>query len=127
LTDVKANRKGPNLVLRLDLLLLQKDIPNDPKLKPSGYQRFLEQFDNGEGQPYIHPRTVTYRNASERASWYASAKGPNREDLQEYKKQDTFAEFWKTRKDGKKFWLACFSSPNANWVAKSSTEWEEID
>jgi hypothetical protein len=61
---------------------------------------------------------VSFAAAANKRSWALS--------MPDAAGRSTYAEFWTARKDGKKTWLALFSTPASNWVRNNRhSAWQD--
>lgn len=89
--------------------------PSDPKSLASDFFDFLQQFQAFENAPYVHPKAISFNDASHRANWNPSIPdAPHR---------DTLPQFYNAKKNGKKCWVGFFSGETANWV--DTPNWQD--
>lgn len=89
--------------------IIPKDIFTDPEATSSEIATFLVWLNEIKGHPYIHPRLLSFPNATQKANWQTS--------LPDIDMRDTYFYLWSTAKKHQATWLAMFSTPIKTWVA----------
>ncbi|KAF4977760.1 hypothetical protein FDECE_18312 [Fusarium decemcellulare] len=90
------------------------DPPSNPQSLGSDFPGFLQQFQQFENAPYVHPRAISFNDATHRANWTDS--------MQDATQRDTLIEFYISRKEGRKTWIGFFSGETTNWI--NDPDWE---
>lgn len=88
------------------------DPPSDPCSLGTDFLDFLQQFQQFESTPYVHPKAISFNDAAHRANWIAS--------MQDAIHRDTLPEFYNAKKNGKKCWIGFFSGETVNWIENPS-------